>query len=88
MSVDGVALGDLDDDALTRLRRERIGFVFQAFHVLPYLSVAQNVALPLEIAGLFEEWLRQEQEKERYLDFFPMPPERFEFKPARALPRG
>jgi putative ABC transport system ATP-binding protein len=41
----------LDDDALTRLRRERIGFVFQAFHILPYLTVAQNVALPLVLNG-------------------------------------
>jgi len=44
-------LGTLDDDALTRLRRARIGFVFQAFHVLPYLSVLQNVALPLDLLG-------------------------------------
>ncbi|HEY1327593.1 MAG TPA: ABC transporter ATP-binding protein [Casimicrobiaceae bacterium] len=49
--VDDVELGTLDDDGLTRLRRERIGFVFQAFHVLPYLSVAQNVALPLALNG-------------------------------------
>ena len=47
--VDGVDLASLDDDALTRLRRIRLGFVFQAFHVLPYLSVAQNVALPLAL---------------------------------------
>ena len=37
----------MDDDALTRLRREKMGFVFQAFHVLPQLTVGQNVALPL-----------------------------------------
>jgi putative ABC transport system ATP-binding protein len=42
----------LDDDALTRLRRERYGFIFQAFHVLPQLSVAQNVALPLVLRGI------------------------------------
>jgi putative ABC transport system ATP-binding protein len=42
----------LDDDALTRLRRERYGFVFQAFHVLPQLSVEQNVALPLVLRGI------------------------------------
>ena len=52
-----VRLGDadltaLDDDALTILRRERLGFVFQAFHVLPYLTVAQNVALPLSLLGV------------------------------------
>ena len=45
--LDGVELTGLDDDALTILRRESMGFVFQAFHILPYLSLAQNVALPL-----------------------------------------
>ena len=49
--VAGMDLAALDDDARTRLRRERIGFVFQAFHVLPYLSVAQNVGLPLALLG-------------------------------------
>ena len=49
VTLDGVALAGLDDDALTRLRREKLGFVFQAFHVLPYLSVAENVALPLHL---------------------------------------
>ncbi len=49
--VDGVDLAALDDDALTKLRRERMGFVFQAFHVLPYLTAAQNVALPLALIG-------------------------------------
>ena len=49
---DGEELTRLDDDALTRLRRSRYGFVFQAFHVLPQLSVAQNVALPLLLRGL------------------------------------
>src|SRR3954467_12790198 len=47
--IDGVSLADLDDDALTRLRGERMGFVFQAFHILPYLSVFQNVELPLRL---------------------------------------
>jgi putative ABC transport system ATP-binding protein len=41
----------LDDDAVTRWRREHMGFVFQAFHVLPYLRVQQNVALPLDLLG-------------------------------------
>jgi len=45
----GADLSRLDDDALTLLRRRDMGFVFQAFHVLPYLSVAQNVALPLAL---------------------------------------
>ena len=45
--VDGQALGPLGGDARAILRREKLGFVFQAFHVLPHLDVAQNVGLPL-----------------------------------------
>ncbi len=45
----GRELTTLDDDALTLLRRDHFGFVFQAFHVLPHLGVAQNVALPLAL---------------------------------------
>jgi putative ABC transport system ATP-binding protein len=47
--IDITALGD---DALTHLRRDHFGFVFQAFHVLPQLSVEQNVALPLLLRGI------------------------------------
>jgi putative ABC transport system ATP-binding protein len=50
--LDGIDLGTLSDDAATLLRRQRIGFVFQAFHVLPYLSVTQNVELPLSLLGV------------------------------------
>jgi putative ABC transport system ATP-binding protein len=49
VAIDGVVLGDLDETARTRVRRERIGFVFQAFHILPYLTLRQNVALPLAL---------------------------------------
>ncbi len=49
---DGASLAALDDDALTLLRRKHMGFVFQAFHVLPYLTVAQNVGLPLLLNGV------------------------------------
>jgi putative ABC transport system ATP-binding protein len=49
--VDGVPISGLDDDAATRLRRSRMGFIFQAFHVLPHLSLEQNVALPLLLNG-------------------------------------
>ena len=52
-------LSRLDDDATTLLRRRAVGFVFQAFHVLPYLSVAQNVALPLELLGIGEPERRE-----------------------------
>ena len=51
IELDGRELTALDDDALTLERRRSMGFVFQAFHVLPYLSVARNVALPLELLG-------------------------------------
>jgi len=47
--LDGLDLASLDDDALAALRRRRIGFVFQAFHLLPQLTLLQNVALPLQL---------------------------------------
>lgn len=47
----GQPLATLDDDARALLRRRALGFVFQAFHVLPHLSVAQNVAVPLLLLG-------------------------------------
>jgi putative ABC transport system ATP-binding protein len=47
--LDGTDLSSLDDDSKTLLRRRCVGFVFQAFHVLPYLTVEQNLALPLEL---------------------------------------
>jgi putative ABC transport system ATP-binding protein len=47
LTLDGRDLLALDDDGRARLRRAQLGFVFQAFHVLPHLSVAENVALPL-----------------------------------------
>ena len=49
--LDGLDLARLNDDQKARLRREKTGFVFQAFHVLPHLDVAQNVALPLMLLG-------------------------------------
>jgi len=49
--LDGGELTTLDDDARTLLRRRAMGFVFQAFHVLPYVTVARNVGLPLELLG-------------------------------------
>jgi len=52
IAFDGVELAAMGDDALARLRRRRMGFVFQAFHVLPYLTVAQNVGLPLLLNGV------------------------------------
>ena len=47
--IQGQDLQGLDDTARARLRREQLGFVFQAFHVLPHLTVAENVSLPLRL---------------------------------------
>ncbi len=49
--IDGVVTSRLDDMGLTRLRRGKIGFVFQSFQLLPALSVVENVELPLMLAG-------------------------------------
>ena len=49
--LDGKNLAELDEAPLTRWRRQKLGFVFQAFHVLPHLSLQQNVALPLWLQG-------------------------------------
>ncbi len=49
--IDGVDIARLDEDALARLRGEKIGFVFQFFHLIPSLTAYENVAVPMEIAG-------------------------------------
>jgi len=49
--VDCVDITTLDEDALARFRRDRIGYVFQSFHLIPTLTALENVATPLEIAG-------------------------------------
>lgn len=50
--IDSTPISRLTDDAATRLRRQKLGFVFQAFHVLPHLTLAQNVAVPLLLNGM------------------------------------
>jgi len=49
--IGDVELGSLNDRALTLLRREKVGFIFQAFNLIPTLSAAENITLPLDIAG-------------------------------------
>ena len=58
VTLDGVELGSLDDKALTLLRREKVGFIFQTFNLLPILDARENILLPLSIAGRSadEEW--------------------------------
>jgi len=57
--VDGAELANLDDKSLTRLRRDRLGFVFQAFNLVPVLTAEENILLPLTLAGKKpdREWL-------------------------------
>jgi putative ABC transport system ATP-binding protein len=61
VTVAGVEVTELDDAALTRLRRDHIGFIFQFFNLLPMLTAAENIALPLKLAGgrPDPEWLDQ-----------------------------
>ena len=51
VTIAGEALGGLDEDALARFRRDRIGIVFQNFHLVPTMTALENVAIPLEFAG-------------------------------------
>ena len=51
VTVAGVDIAGLDDAALTQLRRDHIGFIFQFFNLLPMLTAAENIALPLKLAG-------------------------------------
>ena len=59
--IDGVELGTLDDRHLTRLRRDKIGFVFQSFNLLPVLDAEENILLPLSLAHkpVDREWFDQ-----------------------------
>lgn len=49
--IGGVDIGEMDDARLTQLRRDRIGFVFQSFNLVPTLSAAENITLPIDLAG-------------------------------------
>ena len=59
--IDGVDITALGEDALARLRGEKIGFVFQFFHLIPSLTAYENVAVPMEIAGLPDARRRAER---------------------------
>jgi putative ABC transport system ATP-binding protein len=51
VTIDGVDLSTLGDGDLTRLRRDKVGFIFQAYNLVPTLTAAENIVLPLSIAG-------------------------------------
>jgi putative ABC transport system ATP-binding protein len=61
VAIDGVELGSLDDKHLTELRRDKVGFIFQSFNLLPVLTAQENIELPLKIAGrkVDETWRDQ-----------------------------
>ncbi len=59
--IDNVDITRLDEDALARLRGEKVGFVFQFFHLIPSLTAYENVAVPMEIAGLHDVRTRSER---------------------------
>jgi putative ABC transport system ATP-binding protein len=62
--VGGVDYGPLDEDALARHRRGRIGIILQSFHLLPTMNALENVAVPLELAGEADAFARAEAELE------------------------
>jgi putative ABC transport system ATP-binding protein len=61
VTIDGVELTGLSDKALTRLRRDQIGFIFQAFNLVPTLTAKENILLPLDLAGrkVDRDWFDQ-----------------------------
>ena len=70
VTIAGTDITALDDDALTKLRRTHIGFIFQFFNLLPMLTAEENILLPLEIAGLQPEsaWLEHVMKKVGLVD--------------------
>jgi len=65
VEIDRVSLGGLNEDALARFRGQRIGIVFQSFHLIPTMTALENVAAPLELAGVNEASARARAELER-----------------------
>ena len=64
VQVDGLNFTELDEDALARARRGRIGIVLQAFHLLPTMTALENVAVPMELAGIDDPFGRAAEELE------------------------
>jgi putative ABC transport system ATP-binding protein len=62
VNIDGVRLGSLGEDALARFRGARVGIVLQSFHLIPTMTALENVAAPLELAGLPDAFARARAE--------------------------
>ena len=65
VEIDGVKLGAMNEDALARFRGQRIGIVFQSFHLIPTMTALENVAAPLELAGASDATARATAELEQ-----------------------
>ena len=65
VEIDGVKLGGMNEDALARFRGQRIGIVFQSFHLIPTMTALENVAAPLELAGAYDATARARAELEQ-----------------------
>ena len=65
VEIDGVKLGAMNEDALARFRGQRIGIVFQSFHLIPTMTALENVAAPLELAGASDATVRATAELEQ-----------------------
>ena len=65
VEIDGVRLGAMNEDALARFRGQRIGIVFQSFHLIPTMTALENVAAPLELAGAYDATARAAAELEQ-----------------------
>ncbi len=61
VTIDGVELSGMSEDALARFRRDRVGIVFQDFHLIPTMTALENVAVPLELAGRGDAFERAEE---------------------------
>jgi len=64
VNIDGMYFTAMDEDALARARRGRVGIVLQAFHLLPTMTAHENVAVPMELAGIDDPFARAEKELE------------------------
>src|SRR5215216_5385972 len=59
--IDGRAITNMDEDALAQLRSEKVGFVFQSFHLIPSMTALENILIPMEIAGVRDGRARAER---------------------------